>query len=66
MRVRPIEVHAEKYLRNCIRTYLEGRQNLRWIMGIIGDAKDQARNVVQTRFGQFAGSQPYADLMAQL
>jgi hypothetical protein len=64
--LRPIEVYAEKYLRNCIRAYFEGTQNLRWIMGVIGDGKEQARVIMQSRFGQYAGSQAYRDLMAQL
>ncbi len=64
--LRPIEVYAEKYLRNCIRAYLEGSKNLRWIMGVIGDAKEAARVIIQSRFGQYAGTQRYRDLMAQL
>lgn len=66
MRVRPIEVSAEKYLRNCIRAYFEGTHNLRWIMGVIGDGKEQAHAIIQTRFGQFAGTQRYTDLMVEL
>ena len=66
MQVRSIEVSAEKYLRNCIRAYFEGTQNLRWIMGVIGDGKEQARTIVQTQFGQHAGPQRYQDLMAEL
>jgi hypothetical protein len=63
---RPIEVYAEKYLRNCIRAYLEGAKDLRWIMGVIGDGKEEARIVITTRLGRHTGSQRYQDLMAQL
>ncbi len=68
--VRSIEATTEKYLRNCIRAYFEGR-SLRWIMGVIdsavdGGAKAQACIIVQTRFGQYAGTQTYRDLMAEL
>ncbi len=64
--VRSLEATVEKYLRNCIRAYFEGR-TLRWIVGVIdgavdGGAKAQARIVVETRFGQYAGTQAYRDL----
>jgi hypothetical protein len=63
---RPIEVYAEKYLRNCIRAYLEGAKDLRWIMSVIRDGKEEARIVITTRFGQYAGTQRYRDLMVNL
>ena len=68
--VRSIEAATEKYLRNCIRAYFDGR-SLRWIMGVIakaveGGANAQARIIVETRFGQYTGSQAYRDLMAEL
>ena len=64
--VRSIEATTEKYLRNCIRAYFEGTQHLRYIVGVIGGAKAQARVIVETRFGQYAGTQAYRDLMAEL
>jgi hypothetical protein len=68
--VRSIEAATEKYLRNCIRAYFEGR-SLRWIIGVIdsavdGGAKAQSRIIVETRFGHYAGTQAYRDLMAGL
>jgi hypothetical protein len=66
MHARSIEVSAAKYVRNCIRAYFEGSQNLRWIMGVIGDGKEEARTIAQTRLGQFAGTLRYRDLMAEL
>jgi len=64
--VRSLEVATEKYLRNCIRAYVEGTRNLRWVVGVIGDAKAQARIIVETQFGQYAGTQAYRELMAEL
>src|SRR5260370_42497544 len=66
--VRSIEATVEKYLRNCIRAYFEGR-TLRWIVAGIdgavdGRAKAQARIVVETRFGQYASTRAYRDLVA--
>jgi len=64
--VRSLEASTEKYLRNSIRSYFERTQNLRYIVGVIGGAKAQARVIVETRFSQYAGTQEYRDLMAQL
>jgi hypothetical protein len=41
--VRSLEATTEKYLRNSIRAYFEGPRTLRWIVGVIGDAKAHAR-----------------------
>jgi hypothetical protein len=64
--VRSLEASTEKYLRNCIRAYFEGTRTLRWTEGVIDGAKAQARIIVEARFGQYAGTQPYQDLMAAL
>jgi hypothetical protein len=66
--VRSLEVSAEKYLRNCIRAYFEGQPgcDLRYILGVIGEAKAQARMIVETRFSRHTGSQTYRDLIARL
>ncbi len=64
--VRSIEAAQEKYVRNSIRVYFEGTRNLRWIVGVIDGAKAQARVIVETRFSQYAKTQAYRDLMAEL
>lgn len=64
--VRSLEATTEKYLRNCIRAYFEGTRNLSWILGVIGSAKVQGRDIVETRFSQYADTNKYRDLMAQL
>ncbi len=64
--VRSLEASTEKYLRNCIRAYFEGTRNLPWIVGVTGAAKAQARIILESRFGQYAGTQAYRDLMAAL
>ncbi len=64
--VRSLEASTEKYLRNCIRAYFEGTRTLRWIVGVIGGAKAQARAIVEMWFGQYAETQAYQNLMAEL
>jgi hypothetical protein len=72
MRVCSIEVATHNYLKNSIRAYFEGQRgcNLRWILGLINHAaegsREQARVILETRLGQYAGSQAYLDLLAQL
>lgn len=72
MRVCSIEVATHNYIKNSIRAYFEGQRGctLRWIVGLINHAADgsreQARLIMETRFGQYAGSQLYQDLMGAL
>lgn len=51
MQVRSIEASEEKYFRNSIRAYFEGQPgcHLRWILGVIDGAKEQARVIVEAR-----------------
>jgi hypothetical protein len=63
--VRSLGATTEKYLRNCIRAYFDG-QTLHWILGVIGAANTQARLIVETRFGEYAGTERYRELMARL
>jgi len=69
--VRSLEASTEKYLRNSIRAYFDGTKDLSYVLGVIdhavaGGAKAQARLIVETRFSAYAGTERYADLMAQL
>jgi hypothetical protein len=66
--VRSLEASHAKYLRNCIRAYFEGQRgcDLPWIMSVIATTKVQARVIVEARFSQFAGTQAYGNLMAEL
>ena len=64
--VRSLESSTERYLRNCIRAYFGGTRNLRWIVGVTGGAKAQARVIVDTQFSHYAGSQAYRDLWVLL
>ena len=66
MHVRSLEASTHNYIRGCIRAYLEGSRNLRWIESVLGDAKAHARIIVETGFSQYAGSQTYRELMAVL
>jgi hypothetical protein len=65
MFVRSLEASTEKYLRNCIRAYFEG-QRLKYVLGVIGPATVQAREILGTRFGQYAGTEKYKDLVDRL
>jgi uncharacterized protein YkwD len=64
--VRSLEASTEKYFRNCIRAYFEGTRNLRWILGVIGGAQDQARGTVETQFIRHEDTEKYRELMARL
>ena len=66
MHVRSLEASTHNYIRGCIRAYFEGSRNLRWIVGVIGSAKANARVILETRFTQYAGSESYRALMAEL
>jgi len=64
--VRSLESTTERYLRGCIRAYFEESKTIKYIVGVIGGAKAQARSILETHFGQYAGTQRYRDLMANL
>lgn len=36
MYVRPLKECSFRYMRNSMRAYLEGKKNLRWVVGVIG------------------------------
>ena len=40
MRVRSVQESGERYLRKSLMAYLEGEQNLKWIVSIIGSGPD--------------------------
>jgi hypothetical protein len=63
--VRSLEATTEKYLRDCIRAYFEDR-SLKYVLGVIGPATAQARAILGTRFGQYAGTEKYRDLIERL
>jgi hypothetical protein len=63
--VRSLEETTEKYLRNCIRAYFEG-QSLKYVLGVIGPATAQAREILGTRFGQYTGTDKYKNLIERL
>ena len=50
MKVRPLEESTFRFVRNSMRAYLEGKKNLGWIAGIIGDS-DGAVDVAIRAFG---------------
>ena len=64
--VRSLEASTERYIHNCIRAYLEGQQDLKWIVGVIGPATDQARTILPARFGQYVETERFKDLIARL
>ena len=47
MHVRPIEQAGYRYLRNSMRAYLEGEQNLYWVTRITGDSPPAVARAIQ-------------------
>jgi hypothetical protein len=47
MKVRSLEESAHRYFRNSMRAYLEGKKDLRWVTGIIGNDPLNAARAVQ-------------------
>jgi hypothetical protein len=68
MKVRSVKDIAEKRLRNLVFAYLQGEPScdLRWVEGCIGPARAEVRQVMETRFAQYASTDRYRELMARL
>jgi hypothetical protein len=68
MKMPSVENTAEKRLRNLVFAYLEGEPScdLRWVEGCIGPARAEVREVLETRFAQYATTDRYRELMARL
>ncbi len=63
--MRPIEQINEKRLRRSIQAYLEGEQNLRWALGVIGIEHAPALRLLAA-FQTFVGTRRYSELKAAL
>ena len=65
MKVRSVKDSADRYLRNCIRAYLECQPgcDLRWLGS---SAPTEVREVLETRFTRYATTDRYRELMARL
>ena len=68
MEVHSVKDVAEKRLRNLVFAYLEGEPScdLRWLEGCVGPARAEVREVLETRFAQYATTDRYRELMARL
>ena len=64
----PLDAPTEKYLRNSIRGYFEGRTgcDLRWISDIVRSSPAHARSILETGFSQYAPTEKYRDLIGRL
>ena len=63
--MRPVEQINEKRLRRSIQAYLEGEQNLRWVLGEIGRENGLALDLLGG-FHAFAGIQRSGELKTAL
>lgn len=64
--VRPIEQINQRRLRRSIQAYLDGEQNLKWILGVIDSEEALALQSLLARFPTFAGTPRYEELKAAL
>ena len=49
MHVRSLEQSAERYTRKSLMAYLEGEQNLNWIISIIGSGPEARQKLAELR-----------------
>jgi hypothetical protein len=63
-----VEESAHKYVRNSIRTYLEGRCDLSWILGVSRSSSNQTqvRSIIESCFFSFAATEQYRKLLAEI
>ena len=63
--MRPVEQISQRRLRRSMQTYLEGEQNLRWILGVIGIENGPALRLLDG-LQEFAERPRYDELKAAL
>jgi hypothetical protein len=64
--VTPVEVSAERWLRNSVRVYLEGEKNLRWISRAVRGSERATAMLLLTTFDRFSGTTRYRKLLKSL
>jgi hypothetical protein len=64
--VTPVEVGAERWLRNSVRVYLEGEKDLRWISSVVRGSEKATAMLLLTTFGRFSGTVRYRKLLKTL
>jgi hypothetical protein len=66
--IRPLEETVQRYVRGCLFTYLEGKKDLRWILGVLensGATPEQCRDVLRGLDG-YGDPQRYLELDSSL
>lgn len=66
IRVTPVEVGAERWLRNSVRVYLEGEKNFPWISRVVHGSEKETAVLLLTTFGRFSGTARYRKLLKSL
>lgn len=64
--VTPVEVDAERWLRNSVRVYLEGDKDFQWISRAVRGSEKATAIVLLTTFGRFSGTRRYRKLLQSL
>lgn len=64
--VTPVEVDAERWLRNSVRVYLEGEKDFHWISRVVHGSEKETAVVLLTTFGRFNGTARYRRLLKSL
>jgi hypothetical protein len=64
--VTPVEVGAERWLRNSVRVYLEGEKNLRWISRVVRGSEKATAMLLLTTFDRFSGTARYRKLLKRV
>ena len=61
MQVKTVEASTQEWIRKSIMAYLEGEQNLKWIVGIVGSGAANAREML-LRLKNYRDRQRYQGL----
>ena len=66
LHVMSVDNAGKKWLRKCIFAYLDGEQDLRWILGVVRGSGQEAMTLLQTEFQQLRGTARYQELQGSL
>ncbi len=66
IRMRSIEEMNEKRIRRSVQAYMEGEQNLKWILGVIGPDRPLASQLLVNQFARYSNTSRYHELRASL
>jgi hypothetical protein len=64
--VMPVEKAARKWHSRCVLAYLQGEQDLRWILGVVRGSREQTAVLLLTELRNFSGTPRYCELQEKL